>query len=221
MAIKGKRKPAKRGGQARRRPVSAPRPVAPVRKPPWYRTTQGLVVAGAAAIVVVIAALWAIANARSRAAELDDRQDALRTYTERVRSFSQTVNGPASEIAAAGGLSDRELARQTRSWRRAFTSAQAQLSQLTPEAGTESSNRLIQSSFFLYGSAAEAYALVPDAEGETKNKLKAQGATQAAAAGGVFNEAITLLDEERRDADMTSSGLSPPGQAPPGQAPPG
>jgi hypothetical protein len=221
MAIKGKKKPAKRGSQARRRPVSAPRPVAPVRKPPWYRTTQGLVAAGAAAIVVVIVALLAIANARSDAAELEDRQAALRAYTERVQSFIQTVNGPVSEMSGAPELSDRELATQTRAWTRSFTSAQAELSQMAPAAGTESTNRLIQNSFFLFGSAAQAYSLVPEAEGETKDKLKAQGATQVAAAGGVFNEAVTLLDEARRDAELSSSGLSAPGLAPPGQAPPG
>jgi hypothetical protein len=221
MAIKGKRKAARRGGQARRRPVSAPRPVAPVRKPRWYRTTQGLVVAGAAAIAVVIGSLWAIANARSNAAELEDRQAALRSYTERVQGLIQVVNGAASEMAAATGVSDRELTRQTRSWRKAFTSAQAQLSQLTPVAGTESATRLVQNSFFLYGSASEAFALVPEADGEIKDRLKTQGATQAAAAGGVLNEAIALLDDARRDADMSSSGLSPPGGAPPGQVPPG
>jgi hypothetical protein len=221
MAIKGKKKPAKRGSQARRRPVSAPRPVAPVRKPPWYRTTLGLVAAGAAAIVVVIVALWAITNARSDAAELEDRQAALRAYTDSVRSFIQTVNGPISEMSGAAQLSDRELARQTSSWRRAFTSAQAQLSQMAPAAGTESTNRLIQNSFFLFGSAAEAYSLVADADGETKDKLKAQGATQVAAAGGVFNEAVTLLDEARTDAELSSSGLTPPGLSPPGLTPPG
>jgi hypothetical protein len=92
---------------------------------------------------------------------------------------------------------------------------------MAPAAGTESTNRLIQNSFFLFGSAANAYSLVAEAEGETKDKLKAQGATQVAAAGGVFNEAVTLLDEARRDAELSSSGLSAPGQAPPGQAPPG
>jgi hypothetical protein len=216
MAIKGKKKPAKRGSQARRRPVSAPRPVAPARKPPWYRTTQGLVAAGAAAIVVVIVALWAIANARSDAAELEDRQAALRAYTERVQSFIQTVNGPISEMSGATQLSDRELARQTRSWTRAFTSAQAQLSQMTPAAGTESTNRLIQNSFFLFGSAAQAYSLVAETDGEAKDKLKAQGATQVAAAGGVFAEAITLLDDARSEAELSASGLTAPGRAPPG-----
>jgi hypothetical protein len=220
MAIKGKRKPARRGGQARRRPVSAPRPVAPVRKPPWYRTTQGLVIAGAIAIVVVIAALWAIGNARSNAAELEDRQAALRSYTERVQGLIQAVDGPASEMAAAGGLSDQELTKQTKSWRKELTDAQAQLSQLAPSSGTESANRLVQNSFFLYGSAAEAFALVPDADGGIKDRLKAQGATQAAAASGVLTEAITLLDDARRDADMSRSGLSAPGGAP-GQVPAG
>ena len=62
---------------------------------------------------------------------------------------------------------------------------------------------------------------MPDADDAIKDRLKAQGATQAAAAGGVLNEAITLLDDARRDADMSTSGLSPPGGAPPGQVPPG
>ena len=221
MAIKGKKKPARRGGQARRRPVSAPRPVAAVRKPPWYRTTQGLVVAGGLAIVVVVAALWAFANARSNAAELEDRQAALRSYTERVQGLLQVLNGPASQMVTAGGLSDRELTTRTKSWTEVFTSAQAQLSQLAPEPGTESANRLVQNSFFLYGSAAQAFALVPDADEALKDRLKTQGATQTAAASGVLNEAITLLDDARRDADMSASGLSPPGGAPPGQVPPG
>jgi hypothetical protein len=216
MAIKGKKKPAKRGSQARRRPVSAPRPAAPGRKPPWYRTTQGLVAAGAAAIVLVVAAMWAIASARSNAADLEDRQGALRSYTEGVRRFIQTVNGPASEMSGAAGLSDKQLARQTRSWTKAFTSAQAQLSQMVPAADTESTNRLIQNSFFLYGSAAQTYSLVPEAEGKTKDRLKAQVATQVVAAGGVFAEAITLLDDARSEAELSASGLTAPGRAPPG-----
>jgi hypothetical protein len=221
MAIKGKKKPAKRGSQARRRPVSVPRPAAPVRKPPWYRTTQGLVVAGAVAIVLVIVAVWAIANARSNAADLEDRQGALRSYTEGVQRFIQTVNGPASEMSGAAGLSDKQLAKQTKSWTKAFTGAQAQLSQMVPAADTESTNRLIQNSFFLYGSAAQTYSLVPEAEGKTKDRLKAQVTTQVVAAGGVFTEAITLLDAARSEAEMSPSGLSAPGGAPPGGAPPG
>jgi prophage DNA circulation protein len=216
MAIKGKKKPAKRGSQARRRPVSAPRPVAPVRKPPWYRTTQGLVVAGAAAIVLVIVALWAIANARSDAADLEDRQSALRTYTDGVRGFIETVNGPASEMSGAAGLSDEQLSRKAKAWTKAFTGAQAQLSQLAPAAGTESSNRLIQNSFFLYSSAAQTFSLVPDTEGRNKDKLTTQGSTQLVAAGGVFTEAITLLDEARSEAELSASGLSAPGRTPPG-----
>jgi hypothetical protein len=216
MAIKGKKKPAKRGSQARRRPVSAPRPVASVRKPPWYRTTQGLVAAGAGAIIIVIVALWAIANVRSDAAELEDRQGALRTYTDGIRGFIETVNGPASEMSGAAGLSDEQLARKARAWTKAFTGAQAQLSQLAPAADTESTNRLIQNSFFLYSSAAQTFSLVPDTDGKNKDKLKTQGATQLVAAGGVFTEAITLLDDERSEAELSASGLSAPGSTPPG-----
>jgi hypothetical protein len=216
MAIKGKKKPAKRGSQARRRPVSAPRPVAPVRKPSWYRTTQGLVAAGAGAIIIVIVALWAIANARSDAAELEDRQGALRTYTDGIRGFIETINGPASEMSGAAGLSDGQLARKTRAWTKAFTGAQAQLSQLAPAAGTESTNRLIQNSFFLYSSAAQTFSLVPDTDGKNKDKLTTQGATQLVAAGGVFTEAITLLDAARSEAELSASGLSAPGRTPPG-----
>jgi hypothetical protein len=216
MAIKGKKKPAKRGSQARRRPVSAPRPVAPVRKPPWYRTTQGLVAAGAGAIIIVIVALWAIANARSDAAELEDRQGALRTYTDGIRGFIETVNGPASEMTGAARLSDGGLARRAKAWTKAFTGAQAQLSQLVPAAGTESTNRLIQNSFFLYSSAAQTFSLVPDVEGKDKDKLTTQGTTQLVAAGGVFTEAITLLDDARSEAELSASGLSAPGRAPPG-----
>jgi hypothetical protein len=190
--------------------------VAAVRKPPWYRTTQGLVVAGMVAIVAVIIVVWAIANARAEAAELEDRQDALRTYTDTFGSVIQRLNGPVSEMAGAGELTDEELAKSTTSWRRAFTSAQTELSQVVPPSGAESSNRLLQNSIFLYGSAAEASSLVADVEGRTKDRLKAQAGTQSAAATGVLTEAIALLDEARRDAEMSASGLSPPGRVSPG-----
>jgi CHASE3 domain sensor protein len=217
MAIKGKRKPARRGGQARRRPVSAPRPVAAAQKPPWYRTTPGLVAAGTVVIVAVVVVLWVMANARSDAAELEDRQDALRTYTNSLSGVVQRLNGPVSEMAGAGQLSDEELTKSTRSWRKAFTSARTELSQLAPAAGAESTNRLVQSSLFLYGSTVEAFVLVADAdEGRTKDRLQAQAGTQAAAATGVLTEAIALLDEARRDAEMSPSNLSPPGRVPPG-----
>ena len=222
MAVKGKKKSRVRGSQARRRPAAAPRPSYGGRdKPRWYQTTAGLVIAFLIVVSVVIA-IWAIvANNRSEAQELETAQDQLRTYTASLENVANTVTPVATDLATASELDDEQLTKDTKEWRKDLGTAQTTLTQMTPPTGLDPLNGLLSQSLLLYVQAAEQYALLPELEGDTRTQVAAKAGATFQAANNIFASAIQLLDTERQENEMASSGLTAPGAPPESMAPGG
>ena len=216
MALKGKKKSRTRGSQARRRPASAPRPtyVGGREKPRWYQTTTGLVIGFIIAVAAIIS-VWAIvANSRSASQELADRQEALRLYTDELRTVTDTLGPVTTELATADTLNPEQLEAKTKDWAETLTAAQSQLSQSLPPAGMEPLNALAVQAVLLYTQAAEQYALLPELEGNAARQVSGKAAGSFQAANGIFVSIIQLIDTEREDAELEASGLTAPGSAP-------
>lgn len=222
MAVKGKKKSRVRGSQARRRPASAPRPSYGGRdKPRWYQTTAGLVIAFLIVVSVGILVWWLVASNRSEAQELESTQDELRTYTASLENVVNTVTPVATQLAGAGDLEDAQLTKQSKEWREDLGTAQTTIAQMPPPTGLDPLNGLLSQSLLLYVQSAEQYAQLPNLEGEARSSAVARANTSFQAANNIFVSVIQLLDTERQENGLTSTGLTAPGAPPEGMAPGG
>jgi hypothetical protein len=235
MAIKGKKKSQKKGGQARRRPATAPRQAAPVgRQVPCYRTSAFRV--SALVLIAVIAGLVIvlIQNARDDAKALEKKQDQLDAYTNDVRALIQEVRPAISGMAAVqpGIPPDqlKKLEKDANSWTKDLGKAQATVQTFAAAPGVEDATALYAQSVQLYGSTARSYTLALGLEGEDQTLAIGTASEIKAQAGALWSQATVILDEARSDADMEPSGLTPPdpaaaggvpGASPPGAVPPG
>ena len=216
MALKGKKKKGRRGSQARRRPASAPRPTAVARRRPWYQTTRGRTWGSIAALAVIGLIAWAVTNQSSEASRLEERQEALDTYTGQVRTVLQTLTPPVGEMAGASTIPPEELAATAKAWDKGFSGAQKALSQANPPTDVQPVNALLLRSILMYVQAADTYELVPELEGDAREKLLSQAGVQVQNADAVFASAVAVLDQARLDADLSASNLeSPSTSAPP------
>lgn len=215
MALKGKKKSRSRGSQAKRRPAAAPRPsYGAAAKPRWYQTTSGLVVGFLLVATLGILIWWYVADSRSDAQELETNQESLRTYTESLDTLIEQVSPVAADLMGAAQLTDKQIQEQSDDWAKELGSAQASLAQTTPPPGLEPMNSLLTQSLLLYTQAAEQYGLLSDVDGKVRDELAEKAAGAVRAADGVFAAAIQLLDEERVENELASSGLDVPGMAP-------
>jgi hypothetical protein len=219
MAIKGKKKSQKKGGQAKRRPAAAPRPVVqPRRKPPWYGTMVGRAVALIVLIVVASIAFALIQNARDNAEATEQRQDRLDTYTDEVRAIVQQLRPTLTvmgEIQAPPPKDElKDLQKDATTWLQALGSVQ--VPQLRPAPGPAEAD---PSTFFthsiqLYGTAAQDIAA---ALASTDAAAQAQNLSSATAlrtqAGALWNEGVEALDAIREEEGLSASNLTPPDPA--------
>ncbi|HEY7875307.1 MAG TPA: hypothetical protein VIG64_09310 [Actinomycetota bacterium] len=220
MAIKGKKKSQSRGSQARRRPAAAPRAIGPGRrKPPWYKTPQGR--AGLVALVLVVLAVVAgfVLNARSDAAKLEDRQDALETYTGSVRAVLQNLTPPASDMLDvpinAGEFAElARLPRRAGEWEDQINAAIDQLVSLQPPPGAIYAHSLFEQSGQLYLTTARQWQIMADQPNKTRGELLAETTTLRDQANTLWVNATAILDQVRADLDMDPSGLRSPAQSP-------
>lgn len=212
MALKGKKKASRRGSQARRRPAAPPRPTYGGReKRRWYQTTSGLVIAFVIIAMVAIATIWWVADSRSDAKALETTQTELQNYTSSLRATTQSITPIVQDLAAAGELDDEAIAKDSKKWKNELATAQTTLSQALPPEDLIPVNAMFLQAFLLYAQSAEQYALLPEVEGDARDRLAAQASTTQQAAGNVFANAIQLLDAAREDAELAASGLTPPG----------
>jgi uncharacterized membrane protein YgcG len=220
MAIKGKKKSQSRGSQARRRPAAAPRTLGPGRRRgPWYRTPQGR--AGIIAGLVVIAAVIAgfVVNARSDAARLEDRQEAMEEYTGSVRAVLQTLTPAASDMLTtptdAGDFAGlARLPRRAKGWSDTINSAIDDLVALQPPARAVLVQSFFEQSTQLYLNTARVFALMADQPDKTRGELLAEATTMRDQANTLWVNAVALLDEYRAGLDMDPSGLRAPQASP-------
>ena len=219
MPVKGKKKAQARGSQGRRRPAEAPRPVLAPRKPPaWYRTWPGRAV-----LVIVVVALVGGVFAAVASTQGDDgtaaRADALDRYTGEVRGVLQSLRPAASDMSSAPtsvGESDARKALGDRavSWRQTIEGAHTNLSQLLSPGAAQSAHGLFLQSAQIYLGAAKTYALATEIEGDAADKVLARAAEQRDQGGLLWQSATVLLDEERVEAELEVSGLTPPSLPP-------
>ena len=219
MALKGKKKSRRRGSQARRRPASAPRPTAVARRRPWYQSTRGRTWGGIAALAVVGLIVWAVTNQSSEASKLEQRQEALDTYTGQVRTVLQSLTSPVGQLAGASSIPTDELTATAKEWDSGFSGAQKALSQANPPGDVQPVNELLLRSILMYVQAADSYELAPELPGEAREKLLSQAGVQVQNADAVFASAIAVLDQARADADLSASGLASPGSSAPPAGP--
>lgn len=212
MALKGKKKASKRGSQARRRPAAPPRPTyGGPDKRRWYQTTSGLVIAFVVVAVTAILVIWFVSNSRSDAAALETTQTELQDYTSSLRSTTQSITPIVQDLAAAGELDDAAIEKDSKKWKNELATAQTTLSQALPPEDLIPVNAMFLQAFLLYAQSAEQYALLPELEGNVRDRVAAQASTTHQAAGNVFTNAIQLLDDAREDAELSASGLTAPG----------
>lgn len=227
MAIKGKKKPQRRGAQGSRRPAAAPRPApAARRKTPWYRTRDGMLILGVFLVVLMGVGIWLVASARERAAATEARRDSLDRYTSQIQSALTGATTPVTEMNLAAtpprGADVDELAGNTDGWIEALRAAQTEVVQIFPEREIEPVNQLFNEALSLYISSAQTFALLPDVRGETRQQLFSRAADQRDTATALWASAIGVLDQMRRDLDLRGSGLqAPSAPAPAPQAPEG
>lgn len=220
MAIKGKKKSQSRGSQARRRPAAAPRPVVGKgTKKRWYQTTAGQSIAAIGTLVVIVVALVLVNNARTEARELEQRQETLENFTDQVKALTETLSGPATDLAAAGQTPPDDLGSEAEGWRDAFTAAQAQAAQLPPAEGTTTVQQLISQALSLYRGAATVLIQADAAEDEARTELLAVATSQTASAESVWQAAVEVLDTARDDAEMNASGARSPAGGPAAEMP--
>lgn len=194
----------------------APRPVTGrSQKPPWYKTTAGQTIAAIGALVLVLATVILVNNARTTAREREQTQESLESYTDQVRALLQEVTGPATEMVAASQTAPENLRATARGWRESLVGAQTQAAQLLPPEEATSSGDLFNQSINLFTSAADTFATAAGLEGEQQTNLLAAAGAQVLSASQVWDAAVGLLDDAREDNDMRPSGLRSPTAAPP------
>lgn len=222
MAIKGKKKSQSRGSQGVRRPAQAPRPVVAPRRgrTPFYRTRDGILLLSIFGLVAVGVIIWLIMSARNDAAELQKRADALDDYTNQVRSFVQTISGPATEMTELEPIVSEEMTKTLEEdsdrWVKSLQEGRVQLGAVVPPEGAESLHQLFEQSLQAYISAAQTFAIVPQTDQTNlQNLILVRGADQRDVASNLSASAIGILDDERGEVELGVSGVQPPARAQP------
>lgn len=227
MAIKGKKKSQKRGSQAKRRPAAPPRPaLQPRTRTPWYRSQTGIATLGILAVIAIGVTVWAIQNASEKAEALENKQETLDGYTDRVRGVLQTLRAPVGNMATAPPqLQDPEqaetLAKDAGAWMEDLEKAQTGFGRIAVEPEVQSIHNLYAQSIQIYISAARTYELAATTTDE-KAQVDTLGLanTQRDQASAIWTEATSLLDQRREAAELDPSGLTAPNAPAGGPVPP-
>ena len=220
MAIKGKKKSQKRGGQARRRPTAPPRPaVQPRRKTGWYRTPTAIAILGVLAIIAIGVTVWVLQSNREDAEALEQTQNELTNYTDRVRTVLQSMRTPVGAMAAAPpALEDsataEQLAEDAASWVKDLQKAQGTLAGIPPRPSVRGLHTLYTNAIEIYVSAARTYELAASTtDAKTQTEALTLATAQRTQAGAIWTEATAQLDRERQEAELDPSGLTAPDAA--------
>ena len=223
MAIKGKNKSKSRSGAARRRPTAAPRPAASVNtaKPPWYRTMAGQLTAIVALLAVIGVVIWRVEASNSANATLEKQQGVLTKYTDEVEGYVNAVQPTIREMLGAPfntanpeGLA--ALADTAPKWIETLEAQGALIQSVVPPEELVAANVTLQQSFLMYSSSAKLYAMVPGEDAKRKiQDLLDRASEVRQQAGVVLGSALGVLEEARRDAEMSESGIENPGMMTP------
>ena len=220
MAIKGKKKSQSRGSQGVRRPAAAPRPTATARrKTSWWRTRDGLLIGGIFLVVAIGVVVWLVVSAQDRAKQLEEEQTALEQYTAALQPTLDAITPPASEMISLTAMPAEEdldeVVDNADQWVTDLQSAQALVQQQFAPEGAQPVNDLVAEAIGLYITAAQSFASLPDAEGDTRSLIFTSATAERDSAGRVLSGAIGALDSLRDEKDLGASGLRSPSDLPP------
>ncbi|MDQ3877538.1 MAG: hypothetical protein M3290_04205, partial [Actinomycetota bacterium] len=208
MAIKGKRKSQQRGSQARRRPAQAPRPaVGTRRRPPWYRTTAGQVIASLVFLVVAIAVIAVVAHVRSSSKERSQSQSQLETYTGKIRSVLATITPDVTAMTGAPSSSDdaagiKALDKSTDEWAKTFEGSISEIGQAAPAAGAADAQQVFSDAVQLYSTVVQTLKVVPSVGADEQTTLLGLAQAQLAQATQLWTTGVQLLDQARSDVGL-------------------
>lgn len=165
-----------------------------------------------------------VLHAKSNSSKLADRQDKVERYTGSVRSLLQTLRPAASGMVGAptdpdDGASITALVDSAKTWNDSMPKALDEAGTLRPPTAAAQADSIFQQSVAMYSSAAQLFALVPDANDKVRADLLANASTVRDQASQLWANATSLLDDARSDLDMLPSGLSSPAVAPPSGQP--
>ena len=219
MAIKGKKK----GKSAPRRPAGAPRSIQrATQQEAWHSKSSVRLAIGIAAAIILVVVLVLVNNSRDETTALERRQEVIETFTGETQALLQKLSPTATEMVSSSANS-KSLARDAARWDRTLTQTQEEVT--TTVAATppelDAANRLIFQAVLQYVAAAKTYALVPEADGELRAKIQERAGAQVAAADGTWLAAISILDQQRTDVELSPTGLRAPSAAAPAPPPTG
>lgn len=238
MAIKGKRKPQKRGRPA---PAARPRPVAarPASgaRVPFYRTFRGQLTAIVAVLALIGAGIWFYSDRRADSQRLSQRQERLDAYTREVRALLEDTSQSIRELAgapvewAAAPVHEGYLATGSKRWVEAFQASGAAVGALQAPEGLQGASSVLLEAFQVYTSAARTFGNAAELGGDSPSEREdrqdiTQGfldraREQRESANRMVVAVIQLIDAERASAEMKASELQAPGSLPPVTPPEG
>lgn len=213
MAIKGKKKSQSRGSQGVRRPAAAPRPtVTARRKTSWWRTRDGLLIGGIFLVVAIGVVVWLVVSAQNEAEQREAEAVALDAYTDGLQPALDSVTPTANEMNEITTVPEGDdldaLVKDAEKWVTDLQTGQAQLQAQFAPNEAQPVNDLLSESIGIYISAAQTFALIPDAEGELQDELLTRATDQRDAAGRVMTSAVAALDSLRAEKDLGASNLN-------------
>jgi hypothetical protein len=164
-----------------------------------------------AAVAILLIVLWLVKNSRDEAAALERKQDALEEFTSQVSTVQQSVAPPASEMVVAT-VDTPDLRAETNRWIKTFNAARDDFTEagITAPFGLDVAHEMFFQAVLQYTAAAETYKLAADLEGGLQTRAIERANAQVSAAGGVWQSAIKILDQERQEAELGASGLTAP-----------
>lgn len=162
-------------------------------------------------MVILLIVAWLVKNSRDDAAALERRQDALEEFTSEVSTLQQAMAPPAGEMVAAT-VDTPNLKTETNRWIKSFGAARDNFAEasITAPSGLDVAHQMFFQAMLQYIAAAETYKLAADLEGSVQSRAIERATAQVAGSDQLWQNAITLLDQERQDADLGASGLQVP-----------
>jgi hypothetical protein len=172
--------------------------------------------------VLVIASVGGVITALTREdpAEAAAR-DALEGYTDRMRAFTEQIEGPATAMAAAPQTPDQEgfdtLADDAGGWLQELEMAQLALAQEPPPDEARRAGEVFQHAVSLYVSAARSFSTAPRASGRLRTRILQSAAEQRDHATALWASGTGIIDDARVEVELAPSGLRLPAEAVPPQ----
>ncbi|MFN2594807.1 MAG: hypothetical protein ABR579_07975 [Actinomycetota bacterium] len=196
------------------------------RKPPWYRTTPGQVVAVLVALAVVIAVIAVVQHVRNNSKQNSATQHLLDTYTGRVRSLLVKITPAATEMTGAPSSNTdpkavAALKKSTTDWAKTFEGALTEMQQV---AGTGSASpeatQVFTQSLQLYSTSVQTFKVVPSLASDQQDTILGTAQAEFAEAGDLWTTAVSLLDKARDDVGLPASDLRSPQSSVPNSSTP-